>query len=172
MDCCTGVRGIKVLYDGIFKEIFNPEATPKRLEELRSLLLGKEVIIKQVLPNDSVRLGAESSLLYTDILVQLKDGSLCNVEIQKIGYAFPGQRCACYGADHLLRQYKQIRGEESSNRKHFNYQKIKSVYVIVFFRKIPKGISSISKSVTPSFPATVRHRTFYGTFTKILLHSS
>ena len=93
---CSGARGLKVVYDGIFKEIFNPESTPERLENLLSLLLGQNVKIEAVLPNDSVRLGAESSLLYTDILVQFMDGSLSNVEIQKIGYAFPGERSACY----------------------------------------------------------------------------
>ena len=36
------------------------------------------------------------------------DGTICNVEIQKIGYAFPGQRSTCYSADLLLRQYKAI----------------------------------------------------------------
>lgn len=30
--------------------------------------------------------------MITDIVVQLEDGSIANVEIQKIGYTFPGQR--------------------------------------------------------------------------------
>ncbi len=101
---CSGEKGMKVLYDGIFKEIFHPEQTPERLSELLSLLFGRKIRIKAALPNDSVRLGSESSLLYTDIIVELSDGSLADVEIQKIGYAFPGERCACYSADHLLRQ--------------------------------------------------------------------
>ncbi len=134
LDCCTGARGMKVLYDGIFKEVFNPEITPERLEELLSLLIKRKLKIRQVLPNDSVRLGAESSLLYTDIIIQLEDGSLANVEIQKIGYAFPGERCACYSADHLLRQYKRVRGEQGKN---FNYRSIKNVYTIVFFEQSP-----------------------------------
>lgn len=135
LDFCTGMRGVKVLYDGIFKEIFNPEVSPERLESLISLILGKQVRIKAVLPNDSVRLGGESSLLYTDIIVQLDDGSLSNVEIQKIGYAFPGERAACYSADHLLRQYKRVRGEKG---KTFSYRDIKSVYTIVFFDRSPR----------------------------------
>jgi len=57
------------------------------------------------------------------------------VEIQKIGYAFPGERCACYAADHLLRQYKRVRGEQN---KRFDYRKIKKVYTIVFFEHSPK----------------------------------
>ncbi len=138
LQCCTGARGFKVLYDGIFKEVFNPEATPERLEELLSLLLEKKVKIQTVLPNDSVRLGAESSLLYTDLIVQLEDGSLSNVEVQKIGYAFPGQRCACYSADHLLRQYKRVRNEQARQNKRFHYKKIQDVYTIVFFEQSPK----------------------------------
>lgn len=135
LDCCTGARGMKVLYDGIFKEVFNPEAAPERLEGLLTLLMKREVMVKQVLPNDSVRLGAESSLLYTDIIIQLEDGSLANVEVQKIGYAFPGERSACYSADHLLRQYKRVRGEMG---KKFNYRNIKNVYTVVFFEQSPE----------------------------------
>lgn len=37
LDFCTGVRGVKLLYDGFFKEIINPEATPERMEEFLSL---------------------------------------------------------------------------------------------------------------------------------------
>ncbi len=28
LDFCTGVRGVKILYDAFFKEIMNPEYTP------------------------------------------------------------------------------------------------------------------------------------------------
>ena len=132
LDFCSGAKGLKVLYDGVFKEIMNPETMPERLADLLSLLLEREVSIKAVLPNDSVRLGAESSLLYTDIIVQLDDGSLSNVEIQKVGYLFPGERSACYSADHLLRQYKRVRGK---NGEHFTYRDIKRVYTIVFFEE-------------------------------------
>lgn len=75
LNCCTGNRGIKVLYDGIFKEVFNPESSPERLEDILSLLFQKKVKINTVLPNDTVRLGAESSLLYTDIIVQFRQHS-------------------------------------------------------------------------------------------------
>ena len=53
-----------------------------------------------------------------------------NVEVQKIGYSFPGQRSACYSSDLLLRQYKRVKGER---KKAFSYKDIKSVYTIVFF---------------------------------------
>ena len=31
-----------------------------------------------------------------DILVRLASGALVNVEIQRVGYLFPGARCTCY----------------------------------------------------------------------------
>ena len=130
LDYCTGVKGVKVLYDAFFKEIMNPENTPERLNELLSFLLGQSVTIKRVLPGDSTRLADEQSLLIMDILVELADTSLANVEVQKIGYSFPGQRSACYSSDLLLRQYKRVKGER---KKAFSYKDIKSVYTIVFF---------------------------------------
>ena len=63
LDFCTGERGVKILYDSFFKEIFNPETTPERLEELLSLIMNQPVKILQVLPNDSTRLADETSLL-------------------------------------------------------------------------------------------------------------
>ena len=103
MDFCTGVKGVKMLYDAFFKEIMNPETVPERLEDFLEVLLQRKVKIIEVLPGDSTRLADEQSLLIMDILVRFDDGSYCNVEVQKIGYAFPGERCACYSSDLLLR---------------------------------------------------------------------
>ena len=112
LDFMTGVRGVKVLYDPFFKEIMNPEYTPERINRFLSLLLGEKVRVIKVLPNDSSRLADEASLLITDIVVEMENGSIANVECQKIGYHFPGQRSACYSADLLLRQYKRVREEK------------------------------------------------------------
>ena len=135
LDMCTGVRGVKLLYDQFFKAIADPDITPERLEELLSLILKKKVKIIKVLPNDSTRIAAENSLLIMDIVVQLEDGSIANVEVQRIGYAFPGQRGACYSADLLLRQYKRVKGEKG---KKFSYRDIKKVYTIVFYERSTK----------------------------------
>ncbi len=113
----------------------NPESAPERLNEFLSLILGTQVRIHTVLPNDSTRIADESSLLITDIVVELRDGSLANVEVQKIGYKFLGERSACYSADLLLRQYKRVR---SKKRKKFSYRDMKSVYNIVLFESSPK----------------------------------
>lgn len=135
LDFCTGVKGIKLLYDAFFKEIMNPEIVPGRLEEFLSLILKQKIKIMEVLPGDSTRIGDESALLIMDILVRLEDGTYCNIEVQKIGYAFPGERCACYSADLLLRQYKRVRGKR---KKNFTYKDIKGVYTIVLLEKSTK----------------------------------
>ena len=150
IDMCTGAKGVKILYDSVFKEIMNPEYTPERIGDFLSVLLKQRVVVLHALPNDSVRIGAENSLLYTDLVVQLEDGSLANIEIQKIGYLFPGQRSACYSADLLLRQYKRVR-EEIKNipNKKFSYKDIMPVYTIVIFEKSP--------NVFHAFPSDYLH---------------
>lgn len=134
LDFVTGARGMKILYDFMFKEIMNPESCPERLEDLLSCLLNQKIKILRVLPNDSTRISDESSLLVTDIVTELANGSIANIEVQKIGYAFPGERSACYSADLLLRQYKRIR---SQKKAAFSYRDIRDVFTIIFFEKSP-----------------------------------
>ena len=134
LNFCTGVKGIKITYDSFFKEAMNPEYSTKPLDSMLSAFLGFPVHIFAVLPNDSTRISDETSLLITDIVVELEDGSLANVEIQKIGYAFPGERCACYSSDLLLRQYKRVRNSKGDS---FSYRDIKNVYLIVLFEESP-----------------------------------
>ena len=136
LDFCTGDKGVKILYDSFFKEVLNPEYVAGRLEDWLSVLLGEQVKILSVLPNDSTRIADETSLLVTDIVVKLGDGSIANVEVQKVGYMFPGQRCACYSADLLLRQYKRVR--DQSREHKFSYKDIKTVYTIVLYENSPK----------------------------------
>lgn len=125
------LRKSNTFYDGFFKEVMSPEIHPGRLERFLSCLLNVEhVKILRVIPNDSSRIADESSLVIMDIVVELDDGQIVNVEIQKHGYKFPGQRSACYSADLLLRQYKRVRDEKG---KYFNYGDIKTVYTIAIF---------------------------------------
>ena len=133
LNCCTGVRGVRMLYDSFFKIIMDPDAVPERMEELLFLLLGQNVRILKVLPQES-RIAAEDSLLILDIVVELADGSIANVEVQKIGYAFPGQRAACYSSDLLLRQYERVKSE----RKNSSATGISVPSTPLFFsRKVP-----------------------------------
>ena len=134
LDCCTGAKGVRILYDAFFKEVMNPETAPERLEELLSLILCQRIRILKVLPNDSTRIADENSLVIMDIVIELEDHSIANVEVQKLGYKFPGERAACYSSDLLLRQYKRVKGEKG---KKFSYRDIKKVYTIIFYEHSP-----------------------------------
>ena len=142
LDICTGVKGVKLLYDTYFKAIMNPDTRPERLNDFLSEILGKKIKILKVLPNESAKIAAESSLLIMDIVVQFEDGSIANVEVQKVGYLFSGQRSACYSSDLLLRQYKRVRLELG---KSFTYKEIKKVYTIVLFEKSNAAFTKFSK---------------------------
>ncbi len=138
LDMCTGAKGVKMIYDSFFKEIMNAEYVPERLSDFLSAILHQKVKVLHALVNDGVRLGGESSLIYTDLVVELEDGSIANIEIQKIGYLFPGQRAACYSSDLLLRQYKRVRDECEKKKQKFSYSSVMPVYTIVLFECSPK----------------------------------
>ena len=139
LDFCTGNRGVRILYDSFFKEILNPESAPERLEEFLSLVLGQKIKILSAIPNDSTRIADEHSLVVMDIVIEMEDHSIANVEVQKLGYRFPGQRSACYSADLLLRQYKRVKGEKG---KSFSYRDIKKVYTIILYEGSPKEFNA------------------------------
>lgn len=132
---CMGNWGLKITYDPFFKYIFNPELKPERLSEFLSLVLNEEVEVVAVLPGESNRISDAGSLLITDILVKLSSGAYANVEIQKIGYTFPGQRCACYSADLLMRQLARAKREAKRKDKKFSYKDMKKVYTVVLIEK-------------------------------------
>ncbi len=150
LDFCTGVKGVKMTYDSFFKELMSPEYTPERLGDFLSEVFRQKVKVLHTLQNDNVRIADENALLITDIVVELEDGSIVNVEIQKIGYMFPGERAACYSADLLLRQYKRVRSEK---KKQFSYRDVKPVYVIVLFEKSPEEFREQTKQYMHHFKA-------------------
>ena len=143
LDFCSGNRGIRILYDSYFKYVFNPDTHAAELSRMISVLIGQDVKIVQILPNES-HLGADYTLVIMDIIVETANGSVVNVEVQKIGYNFPGERAACYNADLLLRQYQRIRkeysesdtleksGKSGEKKVKFSYKYIRPVYTIVF----------------------------------------
>ncbi|MBQ7708196.1 MAG: PD-(D/E)XK nuclease family transposase [Lachnospiraceae bacterium] len=141
LDYCTGERGLKICYDPFFKEVFNVEYDISRLNDFLSSIMGETVEIISVLPNEGARISCENNLLITDILVRLENGSLVNVEIQKIGYTFPGARASCYSADLLLREYKRMRDKDG---KKFNYKDIMPVYTIVIFEESPAELRTVN----------------------------
>ncbi|MDE7045390.1 MAG: Rpn family recombination-promoting nuclease/putative transposase [Acetatifactor sp.] len=102
LDFCMGNRGLKVTYDPFFLHIFDSVTHPGRLDRLLSCILGQDTVVKEILPRERRRISEDGSLIIMDILVQLSDGSMANVEMQRIGYDFPIQRSFCYGVFHLI----------------------------------------------------------------------
>ena len=132
---CMGLRGLNVTYDPVFKKIFDPQVHPSRLEDFLGCCLKQKVEILSALPTESIRLTEEGSLLVMDLLVRLCSGALVNVEIQRIGYLFLGQRCACYSSDLVMRQYTRVREECRRQKKAFSYKDIRKVYTIVLMQE-------------------------------------
>jgi len=130
-----GVKGVKMTYDPFFKHVMDPIRTPDRVESLLSECLGEEVKIVEVLPNESRRITEDGSFIIADLLVRLKSGTLVNVEIQRIGYYFPGARCACYSSDLVMRQYSMVRDRCHRENKRFSYGDIQKVYTIVLMHQ-------------------------------------
>ena len=142
LDICTGEKGVKILYDSFFRSVMNPELYPNRLQGMLSCILDMEIASFHVLESSSFALGDVKSLVIMDIVVELLDGSIINLEVQKIGYDFPGERAACYASDLTLRQYARARRDAAKKASEdpghkFSYHSIHPVYTIVLIEKSP-----------------------------------
>ncbi len=134
LDICTGNRGLKILYDAYFKRVFDPENHPEWLMDFLGKLLGKKILSVKTIKSESPLIVDNTSIFFFDVTVILDDGSLVNVEIQKHGVKFPGERAACYSSDLILRQYMRVRKEET-----INYSDLKPVITIVIMEKSPRA---------------------------------
>ena len=137
------------MYDPFFKKIFNPVERRDRLSELVSCLLGQKVTVLEVFPNeDSQFLGV---MIIMDMVVLMADGSIANIEIQKISYDFPAERISCYSADLVLRQYKMITGKNANSMNGSSkpsYKDMRKVHTIILFEDSNKSlISDIDKAL-------------------------
>ena len=135
LEFCMGIRGVKMAYDPFFKHIFDAEVYPERLSDLLTQIIGETVKVKAVLPKEHRRISEKGSLLILDIIVELESGEMADVEIQKVGYHFPGQRAACYSSDMVMRQYERVRSRKG---KEFSYKDLKKVYTIVIMERSSK----------------------------------
>lgn len=137
---CMGEQGICVTYDAVFKKIFNPQTHPERLEQFISDVLGKKVKIVEILQNQGIVIQEEGSFIIMDVVVQLEDGTLLNVEMQKYGYLFPAQRTDCYLSDLLMRQYSDLKKKKGSS---FQFSDMSKVVAIVIMEQSPKEFHSV-----------------------------
>lgn len=138
-----GSQGLKIIYDSFFKKIMDPDVHPQRLEHFLSAILGDPIHIHAVLPKEGTKLTDSGSLVIMDIVVELSNGSLIDVEMQKIGYTFPGERSDCYVSDFIMRQYNRVKNER---KKHFSFKDLKPVYLIVIMENSSKDFSAVSPS--------------------------
>ena len=129
----AGKKTLPLTYDPFFKKLFSVDIHSERLSDFISSVLGEKVTVKCMLPNEN-RIVNEASLLIMDMLVELEDGSLVNVEIQKIPYTFPGQRITCYLADTMTRQYAKVKSEKGN---YFTYKDLNKVITIVIYENSP-----------------------------------
>ncbi len=142
VEFCMGIRGVKMTYDPFFKKIFNAEIYPERLSKFLTEILGHPLEVKRMLPNERQRITDMGSLMILDILVEFETGELADVEIQKIGYLFPGQRTSCYTADMVMRQYERVKGMKG---KRFTYRDMKKVYTIVIIEDSSGELKKMSE---------------------------
>jgi hypothetical protein len=156
-DFLKGRKSLPLLYDPFFKKIFNPVERMDRLSELVSCLLGQKVTVLEVFPNeDSQFLGV---MIIMDMVVMMSDGSIANIEIQKISYDFQAERISCYSADLVLRQYKMITGNREiggagsdggsmKGSSKPSYKDMRPVHTIILFDNSSSSlISEVDKAL-------------------------
>ena len=128
-DYMTGKKTMPLTYDPFFKCMFHPDRHPDWLSHLLSAIIGEPVTVESVLPSENTAISIDS-LLIMDIVVRLSEGSLANVEIQKIPYMFTAERISCYSSDLLMREYSRLKKD-----RNFKYSDMKKVYTIVLYEK-------------------------------------
>lgn len=136
-----GARGLNITYDSFFKHVMNPDLHPARLEHFLSAILGQKVKIRSVLPLEGERMVDAGSFVVMDIVVELSNGAFMDVEIQKIGYRFPGERSSCYVSDFIMRQYNRVKSER---QKQFSFRDLKPVFLIVIMEKSSSEFIDVS----------------------------
>lgn len=141
LEFIQGNKGLPILYDGFYKHVFDPERNPERLEDFLSELFGERVVIEQVLSKEGNKLVEEGSLVVMDIIIRLSDGSIVDVEMQKYGYMFNGERSSCYISDMIMRQYNRIK---KKRKKKFKFSQMKPVHLVVLLEKSTKEFRAVA----------------------------
>ena len=136
-----GGLGLPILYDNFFKQIMDPILHPHRLEQFLSTILEQKVHIKQVLQKEGTKLSEKGSLVIMDIVLELEDGSIIDVEMQKVGYQFTGARSSCYSSDLVMRQYNRMKSQKKSN---FQFKDMKPVYLIILMEHSAKEFAKVA----------------------------
>ena len=144
MDLLNFIKGkesLCIIYDNFFKKLMSPTEHRERFEDFISALLGSQVKVLEVLSPEGLALSEKGSFVIMDIIVELIDGSIVNVEMQKLGYSFSGQRSECYIADSIMRQYNR---ERSRLGKKFSYSCMKPSHLIILMERSSKEFLDVA----------------------------
>ena len=133
-----GKSSLLITYDKFFREIFSPELHPERLESFLTAIMGEEVKIKDTIEREGHSFSEDSSLVIMDLLVEIGGKRIVNIEMQKIGLYFPGERSEVYASDLIMRQYTRIKNEKGNK---FKYSDMPQVYVIILMDKSSREFS-------------------------------
>ena len=136
-----GRQGLQILSDKFFRKVFRPDDFPERIESLISEVLGEPVKIVQILSREGTVISESGSQVIMDIVVKTESGAIVNVEMQRIGYYFPGERSSCYTSDLIMRQYSAVRAKKGLD---FSYSDLKPVTLIVIMEKSTKEFISVA----------------------------
>ena len=137
----AGERTLQILCDSFFKKILDPLATRERVESLLSAIYGEKVEIVEVLPKEGIVISDGGSQVIMDIIVRLSDGSYTTVEMQRLGYLFPGERTSCYLSDMMMRQYQKVRSDRGNK---FSYKDLNKVNLIVIMEESSKEFKAVA----------------------------
>ena len=135
-----GKQSLQILSDKFFRHVFKPDDYPERIESLVSAILGEPVKIVQILSREGTAITESGSQVIMDIIVKTSTGAIVNVEMQRIGYYFPGERSGCYTADMIMRQYGKCRSEKGDK---FSYRDLKPVTLIVLMEKSSNEFAAV-----------------------------
>ena len=136
-----GQQGLQILSDKFFQHVFKPDDHPERIESLISAILGQNVKIIQILSREGTAITETGSQVIMDIIVKTENGEIVNVEMQRIGYYFPGERSDCYTADLIMRQYGKVRSEKGES---FSYKDLKPVTLIILMEKSSSEFTAVA----------------------------
>ena len=136
-----GSGGLQILSDKFFQHVFRPDIYPGRIESLISSILGQNVTIVRILSREGTAITETGSQVIMDIIVKTDTGEIVTVEMQRIGYYFPGERSDCYTADMIMRQYGMLRSEKGDS---FNYKDLKPVTLIILMEKSSSEFTAVA----------------------------
>ena len=123
-----GKHSLQILNDRFFQHVMRPDISFERVESLLSAVFDQPVHVESPLLREGSMISEEGSLVVMDIIIKLADGSYTTVEMQRIGYLFPGERTNCYLADMIIRQYNAVR---TARGDLFSYKDMRPVRLIV-----------------------------------------